>query len=80
MWSSFKETRDKICKELRCSLEFAEGYLDGKMYRRHNMEMSSKFLDGLDEYAKGFRTGYYVQACTAEPEGSDETPAAVHMA
>ncbi len=79
MWSSFNETRDKIVSELNCTLEFAEGYLDGKMYRRHKMELSERFRDGMDDYAKGFRTGYYMEACSLESERTRETSAAVDV-
>jgi hypothetical protein len=79
MWSSFRESRDKLVKELRCTLEFAEGYLDGKMYRRHQMELSERFRDGMDEYAKGFRTGYYMLACSLPTEVNRETPAELEV-
>ena len=79
MWSSFRESRNKLVKELRCTPEFAEGYLDGKMYRRHQMELSERFRDGMDEYAKGFRTGYYMQACSLPTEVNRETPAEIEV-
>lgn len=77
MWSSFKETRDRVASELNCTLEFAEGYLDGKMYRRHNMELAERFSDGMDDYSKGFRAGFYMEACSLESGKSDETNAIV---
>lgn len=79
MWSSFKESRDRIAMELNCSLEFAEGYLDGKMYRRHKMELSERFRDSMDDYAKGFRTGYYMEACSLASEKPREVTAAVDV-
>lgn len=79
MWSSFKETKDKIVSELNCTPEFAAGYLDGKMYRRHKIGLSERFRDGLDDYAKGFRTGYYMEACSLETEKTCETTATVDV-
>ena len=72
MRSSFGQSKDKTISELDCSAEFAEGYLDGKMYRRHSIELPERFQDGMDEYAKGFRAGYYVEACSVPTEVSDE--------
>jgi hypothetical protein len=35
------------------------GYLEGEKYRKNRRELSSYLKIGIDEYAQGFRAGYY---------------------
>jgi hypothetical protein len=32
--------------------------------QRNGTELSESYKYGMDEYSKGFRTGYYTQACS----------------
>ena len=54
-----KEKTDKIAKEMGWALAHAKGYLEGERYRRRNVALSAYHKVGIDEYALGFRTGYY---------------------
>ena len=41
-------------------LDVAEGYVDGEAYRRRSRDpLPPGLLVGIDEYAQGFRAGYY---------------------
>jgi hypothetical protein len=73
MSQSFSEQKEKLMQELPCTPAFAEGYLDGKVCRTHGRELSRSFRFGLDEYAAGFRTGYYVQVCSVSIKSKRET-------
>lgn len=41
------------------SPDHARGYLDGLAYRMHGKRPSKYLIIGIDEYALGFRAGYY---------------------
>lgn len=77
MLKSFAVERDRIIRELDCAVEFAEGYVHGKRCQRGGVALSWRFRVGTDEYAKGFRTGYYVEACSLLVEQNRETSATV---
>jgi hypothetical protein len=51
--------RDKLAQEMGWTLERAEGYLEGERYRRQRLALSAYREVGIDEYALGFRSGYY---------------------
>lgn len=40
-------------------IEFAEGYIAGQTERRRGNPLSSYIMTGMDQYALGFRTGYF---------------------
>ncbi len=42
--------------------QFADGYHDGKICRKDAGELSWELRVGVDDYARGFRTGYNMQA------------------
>ena len=44
------------------SLVFAEGYISGQVERRRGGPLSSYLKVGVDEYALGFRAGYFGRA------------------
>ena len=44
------------------SLAFAEGYISGQVERRRGSPLSSYLKVGVDEYAMGFRAGYFARA------------------
>ena len=39
----------------------ADGYAEGKRYFLHGLKPSTFLKVGLDEYARGFRAGYYLR-------------------
>lgn len=48
---------------------FLNGYADGQAARRRNEPLTAYLRVGIDDYAKGFRAGYYARAL---PEGVGE--------
>ena len=56
--------RDELVRELGWSLERAQGYLDGVEAQVAGQTLAPRHKVGMDDYAKGFRTGYYTQACS----------------
>ena len=73
MSQSFGEQRDKLVQELHCTPAFAEGYLDGRMRRRHGLALSRNVKVGTDEYSAGIRTGYYVEVCSRSIQSKKQT-------
>ena len=58
------EKRDMLVEEMGWSQERAQGYVDGESCQRNGLELSAEHKAGMDEYSKGFRTGYYTLACS----------------
>ena len=56
-----KEKRDKIAQEMGWTPLRTQGYVDGRFYQRIGYEMAQCHKINMDEYSKGFRTGYYKQ-------------------
>ena len=54
-----KERSKVLAEEAGWSLDRAAGYLEGERYRKHGMELSAYLKVGIDDYARGFRAGYY---------------------
>ena len=59
-----KEKRDELAQEMGWSLDRAQGYVDGESSERNGLEMPAFHRVAMDDYSKGFRTGYYTQACS----------------
>jgi len=59
-----KEKRDALAREMGWSLERAQGYVDGETSERCGHDMPAYHKVAMDDYSKGFRTGYYTQACS----------------
>ena len=59
-----KEKRDELAQEMGWSLERAQGYVDGETSERTGQEIPAYHKVAMDDYSKGFRTGYYTQACS----------------
>lgn len=72
----FTEKSQALVEEMGWSMQRAEGYVDGETYRRRGLEISIYHKTAMDEYAQGFRTGYYKQAYSLPSEDSQETVAA----
>jgi len=54
-----KERSKVLAEEMGWSLDRAAGYLEGEKYRNSGQELSPYLKVGIDEYARGFRAGYY---------------------
>ena len=50
-----------LAEEMGWTQERASGYMDGERYRREKLTLSMYHRVGIDEYALGFRAGYYNQ-------------------
>ena len=72
----FTEKSQTLAEEMGWTMRRAEGYVDGETYRRRGLEISTYHKIALDEYAQGFRIGYYKQACSLPSDDSQETTAA----
>jgi hypothetical protein len=59
-----KEQRDKLAQEMGWTLERAQGFVDGETSQRSGLDLSMSHKVAMDEYSKGFRTGYYTKACS----------------
>jgi hypothetical protein len=44
---------------------FVNGYTDGQAARRSNQALSAYLRVGIDDYAKGFRAGFFARATPA---------------
>lgn len=57
---SIKVKSQVLSQQFGWPLACAEGYVDGEAYRRrHKDPLPPHLLVGIDEYAQGFRAGYY---------------------
>jgi len=54
-----KEKSRVLAEQTGWSLDRAAGYLEGEKYRSRGQELSAYLKVGIDEYARGFRAGYY---------------------
>jgi hypothetical protein len=68
-----KYMRDELAQEMGWTPRRAQGYVDGETYQRIGQDMPGCHKDDLDEYSKGFRTGYYTQACSLSISNIRET-------
>jgi len=48
-----------LAEEMGWTPERAEGYVEGERYRRECLALSEYHKVGIDEYALGFRAGYF---------------------
>ena len=72
----FTEKSQALVEEMGWTMRRAEGYVDGETYRRRGLEISTYHKIALDEYAQGFRTGYYKEAHSLPSEDNQQTSAA----
>jgi len=54
-----KEKSKLLAEETGWSLDRAAGYLEGEKFRQNGQVLSAYLKVGIDEYARGFRAGYY---------------------
>jgi len=64
MGDLMKEKRDELAREMGWSLDRAQGYVDGESSERSGLDLPPFHKVAMDDYSKGFRTGYYTQACS----------------
>ena len=50
---------DTLAQEMGWNPRRIHGYVDGEFYQRFKQDMPGCHKVGMDEYSKGFRTGYY---------------------
>ena len=63
--NDFSIDRSKqLATEMGWTKERAEGYIDGEICGLRGREINFQQRMGMDEYSKGFRTGYYKQTCS----------------
>ncbi|UCH47220.1 MAG: hypothetical protein JSU95_14130 [Betaproteobacteria bacterium] len=72
----FADKSQALAEEMGWTTRRAEGYVDGEAYRRRGLEISAYHKIALDEYAQGFRTGYYKEAHSLPSDDSEKSPAA----
>jgi hypothetical protein len=58
--SSCEKARD-IAEKTGWTLTQAEGYVEGELYRRGGLRPTAYQKVGVDDYAKGFRAGFFQQ-------------------
>ena len=58
---SSNEKARAIAEKMGWPLTRAEGYVEGQQYRREGLKPTAYQKVGVDEYAKGFRAGFYEQ-------------------
>lgn len=46
---------------------FLNGYADGQAARRNNQRLSAYLKVGIDDYARGYRAGFYARATPGLP-------------
>lgn len=67
------EKSKQLAEEMGWTKERAEGYVDGETCGLRGLAISFHQKMGMDEYSKGFRTGYYKQTCSIELNDPRET-------
>jgi hypothetical protein len=55
-----------LVQKMGCTLTWAEGYIEGEMYRRRGSKLSAYQRVGIDDHAKGLRAGFFQQALPGE--------------
>jgi len=48
------------------TVAFANGFTEGQVARTRNEPLSAYVRVGIDDYAKGYRTGYYARPAAAQ--------------
>ena len=61
MDASSNEKARTIAEKMGWSLTRAEGYVEGQHYRQEGLKPTAYQKVGVDDYARGFRAGFYEQ-------------------
>jgi hypothetical protein len=56
---AFKEKSQVLAEQYGWPLPSAKGYVDGETFRKRRKEPPVHALVGIDDYAEGFRAGYF---------------------
>ncbi len=75
MDEAFRERCLTLAEEMSWTIARAEGYVDGEIYKRQGLELPAYHKMAMDEYSKGFRTGYYKQAHSIPSDDASEATA-----
>ena len=62
MNTPFGEKNVELVPIFDITSQFADGYHDGKICRQDGSELSWDLRVAMDDYARGFRTGYFMHA------------------
>ena len=73
MSETTQEKRDKIALKIGWTPRRVLGYEDGRYYQRSGHDIPWCLEVEMDEYSKGFRTGYYAHTCSRPVSISQET-------
>ncbi len=57
------EKRDELSRQMGWTLQRAQGFVDGETAQQSGQDLPGCHKVEMDEYSKGFRTGYYTHAC-----------------
>jgi hypothetical protein len=73
MSETTQEDRDKIALKIGWTPRRVLGYEDGRFYQRSGQDIPWCLEVEMDEYSKGFRTGYYAHTCLLSTSNIRET-------
>ena len=66
-----------LAEQDNCSPGYADGYIDGEYHRRRGAPLGAYLMVGIDDFALGFRAGYFKRKTSAStqspPAGSAKT-------
>ena len=71
------ERSRQLAEQNGWSLAFAQGAVDGEAFRRLGKPAALHTLVGIDQYALGFRAGYFERQSLETRVGRPESPARV---
>ena len=72
----FKEKSQVLAEQYGWSLAAAKGYVDGETFRKRRETPPPYPIVGIDEYAEGFRAGYFHRQLSERALSGDD-PSAV---
>ena len=68
-----REKARTIAEKTGWPLTRAEGYVEGELYRLGGLRPTAYQKVGVDDYAKGFRDGFFqLERCLPAKSGNDE--------
>ena len=73
------ESFPTVANERTVAPAFVNGFTDGQAARACNSSLTAYLRVGIDDYAKGFRAGFFSRAGTAAPADRSAPLHAVNM-
>ena len=67
------DKRDSLAQRMGWTQQRAQGYVDGETSQLNGQELPDCHRAEMNEYSKGFRTGYYTRACSLSISNIRET-------